>query len=497
MHTLLIRRFALVTMIVFGAFAANTYSFDEWAAVSAQPAQAHGASTSLPAFSSLQFAQMPPDDGATAAPTPTETPPVEFPTDTVTVPTDTATAASDTPTIATATDTPIGVESPTATPIESVTPTPTPSVPPLSPTPDTIGTVATAVIGSAGGTLVTADQRVTLNFPAGALDGDATVSVTTGDPSDPSLPSISADRPALKRWTFDATDVADPSQSLSPFATPIIVIVRINPDELRGSNPKALVLWTLDETANTWAPVPALLNPDTLTLAASLPHFSFYQLAGNQNVDMAPFTNIANVNLNSGSATLSIPIEVPAGPGGMKPDISLTYDSGRVDQMLSPISLGSWAGIGWDLNMGGISGDLSTGAVNKLQALTVDAGGVSGKLLRDGATWYVMNDKFAKVELLKATGGAGSATYCSNAACYWIITVRGGTKYYFGETDYYAWRMMKAGSDRGSCRAQCAQQFALLSYPRLGAPHGVGRARPPTSTTRLETCSRSRRVPRT
>ena len=53
----------------------------------------------------------------------------------------------------------------------------------------------------------------------------------------------------------------------------------------------------------------------------------------------------ANVDLHSGAASLSIPIEVPPGRGGIQPNIQLQYSSLAGNEV---------AGVGWQLELGSI-----------------------------------------------------------------------------------------------------------------------------------------------
>ena len=65
----------------------------------------------------------------------------------------------------------------------------------------------------------------------------------------------------------------------------------------------------------------------------------------------------AQVGLHSGAATFSYPIQVPPGRNGFQPNLNLNYNSARLDEMKSKWDVGSWVGIGWELNMGRISYD--------------------------------------------------------------------------------------------------------------------------------------------
>lgn len=62
-----------------------------------------------------------------------------------------------------------------------------------------------------------------------------------------------------------------------------------------------------------------------------------------------------NVNLNAGALTAGIPIDVPAGPGGLTPPVNLSYSSESVAEQHSPQAAAGWVGEGWNLSLGSIS----------------------------------------------------------------------------------------------------------------------------------------------
>lgn len=63
----------------------------------------------------------------------------------------------------------------------------------------------------------------------------------------------------------------------------------------------------------------------------------------------------ATVNLPAGDMEYSYPINVPSGPGGLKPNLTLAYSSGSVAAQHYPESAADWLGEGWDLSVGSIS----------------------------------------------------------------------------------------------------------------------------------------------
>jgi hypothetical protein len=67
--------------------------------------------------------------------------------------------------------------------------------------------------------------------------------------------------------------------------------------------------------------------------------------AASDNDSSSEGSDTALPDLFSGTMTYKIPIEVPAGRNGMKPDIALKYRS---------INGNGWIGVGWELELGSI-----------------------------------------------------------------------------------------------------------------------------------------------
>lgn len=62
-----------------------------------------------------------------------------------------------------------------------------------------------------------------------------------------------------------------------------------------------------------------------------------------------------NVDLSAGGLTSSIPLDVPAGPGGLTPPVVLAYNSAGVSEQHNIQAAAGWVGEGWNLSFGAIS----------------------------------------------------------------------------------------------------------------------------------------------
>jgi len=352
-------------------------------------------------------------------PTPTaavNTPATAVPTGTPLIPTETQTIAE--------TATPTEIVSPTETPVTTETPVATPTVvlPALADVPDSPGTVTQAVIGADGGQVSTPDGRLVLAFGATTLNDDTTVTITQSAPSD--FPT-SLKNNILRSWNFSATDAAGP---ISTFAAPVVIAARLSDEDLDGLNPLSARLHTYDEARGEWTRVfGTVVDEASGVLTGTLSHFSGYGLGADPDFDTAAFSNIANLDLHSGAAQLSIPISLPASPGGLVPQLSLNYDSGRVNGMKRDLALGSWVGIGWQLTTGSISG---TGDSSTLQM-----SGAGGPLKKRGdGVWRTQDHDFMRIERMKPDFTVDE-TFCSDMEnhCIWRVTDKRGTQYFFGE----------------------------------------------------------------
>lgn len=154
-----------------------------------------------------------------------------------------------------------------------------------------------------------------------------------------------------------------------------------------------------------------------------------------------------NVSTGSGAFTYNLPIQLPKPPAGSAPSLSLSYNSQAVDGLTSADNTqASWAGLGWDLNVGyierryrncsqdGVSnvGDLCWDSPNTAKEpdgaiYVINLNGVNSELVQDNTgtgSYHVQDDPGWRVQHL--TGGHGADDE------YWVISAQDGTRYYFG-----------------------------------------------------------------
>ncbi len=156
-----------------------------------------------------------------------------------------------------------------------------------------------------------------------------------------------------------------------------------------------------------------------------------------------PVPSISNfsTSVQTAGATVSYPIETPPGPGGIKPNVGLSYSSAKVDNLMQFIGTSKKhyfarqsgpAGLGWGISGGnhsisidthGEMGDMSTGADKSKWTVHLNFPGGSAELYRDNGEWHTDPELFVKfVEAPESV---------ENYSGTWVIKTADGTKYTF------------------------------------------------------------------
>ncbi|WP_189148824.1 RHS repeat-associated core domain-containing protein [Streptomyces lacrimifluminis] len=169
------------------------------------------------------------------------------------------------------------------------------------------------------------------------------------------------------------------------------------------------------------------------------------------------------VSTQSGDFTYSYPLKVPAAPGGLEPDLSLSYSSGSVDgQTAATNNQASAMGLGWDMWPGSIersymgcadditdplkkTGDLCWETDNA--SLSLD--GRSSRLVYAGGNrWRPEKDDGSRIERLTGVDN-GDKGGSEGVGEHWKLTTTDGTQYFFGQTKTSAWAVPVFGNEDG------------------------------------------------
>ncbi|MGW2498173.1 RHS repeat-associated core domain-containing protein [Streptomyces pseudogriseolus] len=186
-----------------------------------------------------------------------------------------------------------------------------------------------------------------------------------------------------------------------------------------------------------------------------------------------------NTDLNTGAFGWTYNMPVPDVPGGLTPNVGLSYSSGSIDGRTGNTNnQASWAGDGFDLWPGFIErrykpcaddGQTADDGVNKPGDLCwaydnayLSLNGKAGELVPNGTDkWKLKRDDGTKIDRLR---GSGRENGTHNGE-YWRVTTPDGTLYYFGyhrlpgwsdgkETTDSTWTVPVYGDDAGEpCHA--------------------------------------------
>ncbi|GAA2490717.1 RHS repeat-associated core domain-containing protein [Actinocorallia cavernae] len=159
-----------------------------------------------------------------------------------------------------------------------------------------------------------------------------------------------------------------------------------------------------------------------------------------------------DTNLNTGDFTWSYDIPVPEVPGGLAPDLGLSYNSGQIDgQTGTTNNQSSWVGDGFDLWSGFIErrykpcyddgvknadgnkpGDLCWGYDNAF----ITFNGKGGELVPAGDDEFrFKQDDGSRIKRLRSTDRGNG----DNDGEYWRLTDPEGVRYYFGYNRLPGW----------------------------------------------------------
>jgi RHS repeat-associated protein len=269
-------------------------------------------------------------------------------------------------------------------------------------------------------------------------------------------------RNLLAAFSLTANDAQN--REVQQFDNPVTLSYTYTDEELAalGISPYDLTLFWLDESRDIWVPQATTLDYPNKTVSAQVNHFSEYGFGDGQSPSDSYIPSLQGfqTSLYTGSASYSVPIEVPAGPGGIKPSLSLSYssaatdgDSGKREKQQA-----GWAGKGWSLDTGYIARhkQVYTDYGSNFPYFSLVLNGQSFTLIRgnelvsgaldyelDKWEWYSSNEEFLRfkvVALSPETNRGGTFNGNPVQRYGWHIWTKDGTRHEFEEDLWWGWQ---------------------------------------------------------
>ncbi len=300
--------------------------------------------------------------------------------------------------------------------------------------------------------------------PADAADRALTLSAGRTPSHGEKIPPAQAG-PKVGLGTFYLGAADGAKQTVHQFKAPVTITVAYTPEQLRarGIAEADLTLYYFDEAAGKggqWIAVPTSLDTDRREATASVDHFTPFQISDGSQPSKNYLPKVADwqVSLFTGAATYSMPLDLPAGAGGQKPDLTLSYNSQQMDGKNGqrPKGRAGWAGLGWTLEMPSIG--LQRTYTDSVVYYSLSVGGVNTQLARGAALvgspnpaipsdweWNTTDESYIRVRAVAAgtTNGSYAAPLTSGrsvsthqgalARYYWKVRMPDNSTYEFAE----------------------------------------------------------------
>lgn len=191
------------------------------------------------------------------------------------------------------------------------------------------------------------------------------------------------------------------------------------------------------EGSQIWVNIPTEIDYENKIIHGWTNHFSDFVIDPAQIfISQIPALTTADVSEFTGGASYQIPIQVPQGPGGFTPSISLDYNSQIADNV-SSYTQSSIIGLGWDLNTGGvITRNNHSHFLDRDDTFSIKLGNIGYELIPIGKganyrEYVTTNKNFTIIRYYN-----NSCTGYERIG-YWVLWDKSGTKYTFQSADIF------------------------------------------------------------
>ncbi|WP_204753891.1 RHS repeat-associated core domain-containing protein [Herpetosiphon giganteus] len=230
-----------------------------------------------------------------------------------------------------------------------------------------------------------------------------------------------------------------------------------------GIDAADLTLYHYVAEQNRWEVVASDLDLVKRQVTARIAAQGPYQLGDGSTPAEAflPSLQAWQTSLFTGAATSSYPIDVPAGPAGIKPNIALSYNSTSSDGRsgMRAKQQAGWVGRDWSLDSGSISANVisvNPATANIINYYSLSVNGIASDLMRGDAlianpqmsnpthwAWRMTDESFAKVQVaangVSTSSRGGFVNGQAQARYTWTIWSKDGTRYEFQDDLWWGW----------------------------------------------------------
>ena len=281
-----------------------------------------------------------------------------------------------------------------------------------------------------------------------------------GSRGEPELPSIAGFKSGLETVVIEATD--SDGRTVGQFDSPGTLVHRYTLEQLKalGIEENDLALFRYDDKEREWIPLSTHVDTSAQTATAEIPSGGPYQLSDGSSPSEAFIPSLRGwqVAMSMGTVVFHYPIDVPAGPGGIRPELALTYSSGATDGRSGrrPKTQSSWVGKGWSLDTGSIAMYKTRVYSQERLRFALMLGGLAADLVRSDPLvanpsptnpthweWRSANESFIRARVLDAgppTSDRGGFQSGNPFPRYlWHVWTKDGTRYEFAEDLWWGW----------------------------------------------------------
>ncbi len=316
---------------------------------------------------------------------------------------------------------------------------------------------ANSYIPGAVTTLTSQDGQLEVKFGAKAYPEELTLKHL---PRQIKLPDLKAQNklvpppaPPLRRGlgTFFLEAIDSKGGEVHKFNEPLTLTVKYTPQQLEalGLQEDSLTLYWFDESYSgkqadgtpfqgLWTAIPTQLDPKQKTVSAQVDHFSSFQLSDGSapTVNFLPSLQGFQESLFTGGASYNYPIELPPGPGGLKPSLALSYSSSGMDGQggMNLSRPAEWVGRGWSLDTGSVA--VNRYGDEQVPYYSIVLNGQSFDVVGTPTGWRIASESFLRVEQIYISDRYGNSAWKQYR---WKVWGKDGTIYEFNEDAWWAW----------------------------------------------------------